>query len=188
MTRSEALMYFPEGDDLEDIYEEKLFEWKNFFVNRFPVRKLFASKLATLDLHKEAYAELGGEEESGLFDLPPVSFTDDLLENFTRYSQHRNLLKARLFAAVSFDQIKQIAEALLSLTLEYAQAFAHDTEVEVEVRLSIEPDPMELLEALRRAKELGVSSKKTVEQLPENHLVRSEAKRLSLWLKSNGNG
>ena len=51
------------------------------------------------------------------------------------------------------------------------------------VVVSKEPDPMDLREAINDAAQLGVNNLSQIDQLPEEHLVRNEVKRLSLWSK-----
>ncbi len=64
MAISNPLVLLPVNDDnsLQDLYDEKLFEFKQFFSRQLPTTKLFYAKLKKLKQITEAYLELGGEE------------------------------------------------------------------------------------------------------------------------------
>ena len=62
MTLSEAKIYFPiDSDDLEmedvlDLYDERLFEFKQFFLSKAIVKKVFLAKLEKLKKFEEAFS------------------------------------------------------------------------------------------------------------------------------------
>ncbi|XOV67767.1 MAG: hypothetical protein ACFHU9_01085 [Fluviicola sp.] len=185
MTKSEAKLYLEVSDleELDEVYEEKVFEWKNFFVNRFPVSSLFRSKVKQLEKLEAAYQSLGGGAQTPEEVLVDLYFSDSFKEAFHQFSERRSRLKALLFQASSAKLIGYIVAALVDLTQAYAQVW-NDSELETNgIAVSKEADPMDLLAAIDDAAHRGVHNISEIEKLPEDHLVVKEAKRLSLWIK-----
>jgi len=186
MEKSEALLILgiSDAEDVENAYEEKVFEWKNFFVNRFPVAKLFHAKLHQLDKLEAAYEILGGQKhQSKMAESEEHPFDRDFMAAFRAYSNQRSQLKMQLFAATNALQVKEVVLKLIALTRDYAQVW-YDSALETKgAVVSKEPDPMDILKALEEAKQLGVHNISEISRLPEGHLVLNEAKRLSLWTK-----
>lgn len=190
MESSEAKLYLPCTDDesLEDVYDQKLFEWKNFFVNRFPIPKLFDKKIEQLKRLQEAYSDLGGSAVIGTIEPETATvFSKNLKESFLKYSEERYALKMRLFTAGSAHELTSLIQALLKLTAAYAAVWENKVLDVSGVVVSKEPDPMDLLQALNDAESLGVQTVDQVKTLPADHLVLNEAKRLSLWVKMEKN-
>ncbi|MCR9173663.1 MAG: hypothetical protein NXI10_14270 [bacterium] len=187
MTESEALLFLgiEDVEELEDTYEAKVFEWKNFFVNRFPVPKLFQSKIKQIQKLEAAYQCLGGESDNTEPISIDLAFGTTFKEVFHQYSERRAALKARLFRANSASELVQIAQSLVDLTLAYARCWDVESLNKTGVVVSKEPDPMDLLEAINAAEARGVHNKSKIEDLPENHLLLNEVKRLSLLLRMN---
>jgi hypothetical protein len=186
MTRNEALLHLPvaEGSTLEEVFDEKLFYWKNFFVNRFPVTKLYERKVQQLRLLQVAYEVLeGASEGSGVEITPNTSFPSELAPAFHHFAEERNALKVGLFRARTATDVIEIANALVELTRAYARVWEVDDISTDGVVVSKEVDPMDLLAALKDAERKGVRRSADILNLPEGHAVRNEAKRLSLWLK-----
>lgn len=189
MTRNEALLHLPveEGELLSEAYEEKLFYWKKFFVNRFPVAKLFHKKIHQLHQLERAYEVLGGVNEGNSIEIQlNIKFSDELKPAFHQFTRERNALKTLLFQARTAVDIIEIVRALLRLTEAYAEVWRlHGVSTDGSI-ISKELDPMDLLAALEDAERNGVITSDDITKLPEDHAVRNEAKRLSLWMKMNG--
>lgn len=186
MERSEALLYLPLTDDhsVDDLYEQKLFEWKNFFVHRFPISKLFLKKLEQLEKLEKAYEVLGGSisEKSKTYSVN-LQFEADLKQSFLQYAAERNNLKVQLYAANSAGDIIFIIQNLLKLTAAYAKVW-NVPELDTNgVVVSKEVDPMDLLNAIKEAEEKGVTTIADIAKLNEGDMLLNEAKRLSLWTK-----
>ena len=64
MTKKEAFLFFPhtDQDDLYDLYEERLFEYKTFFITKFPIEKVYKAKEKKLLQMHEAFTVLSGKE------------------------------------------------------------------------------------------------------------------------------
>jgi len=191
MTASEAQLYLPvsENESLEEAFDEKLFEWKIFFVNRFPVTKLYLKKVDQLHLLQEAYNVLGGENNTEPTKSQiSVSFSSNLKEAFQQYSEIRNQIKVRLFAAKSAKEIAGCAMDMVQLTRDYASVWRLEDADLNDVIVSKEFDPMDLLNALNDAEKSGVMTVNQISDLPADHLLINEAKRLSLWIKMDEDG
>ena len=190
MEIAEARIYFPESSDEspEEKYEQKLFEWKQFYVNRFPVSKLYASKSAQLSKIEEAYELLTGDVHL----VQAVEFDSDfprgLKASFLHFEKERSRFRQMLFQSESLAQIMVLTGLFAAFTARYALVWNNDFDNLEGIVISKEVDPMDLLKALDEAENAGVSVAADISLLPEDHLVVRESKRLSLWLKMDSNG
>lgn len=189
MKETEARLYFPESEEesIEELYEQKVFEWKNFFVNRFPVSKLFSAKLIQMATLQEAYEVLTNHESKVRAVDYNSAFPSTLKEAFLHFEKERSRFKQRLFQSDTLAQILVVAGPFVAVTSEYAKVWRTDTDDFHGVVVSKETDVMDLLKALDDAEHMGVTKASDIFKLPENHLVQSEMKRLSLWIKMDNN-
>ncbi|GAB5418167.1 MAG: hypothetical protein Crog4KO_32470 [Crocinitomicaceae bacterium] len=190
MKSSEAQLFLAlkEGESLEEAYEQKLFEWKNFFVHRFPIPRLFNKKLTQLKRLEEAYIALGGLSSKPSQDLDLSTDYDlALKQSFQQFQADRNQLKLRLYAVNSASELIQVVEGLLQITKSYASCWT-DASLDLSgVVVSKEVDPMDLLSAINNAEKEGVRTISEIRKLSEGNMVLNEAKRLSLWSKMEEN-
>ena len=159
MKKSEASLYLSveEGVSLREAYEEKLFEWKNFFVHRFPIPKLFNKKLEQLDRLEQAYAVLGGGNiEVPASPIKSVVYDSNLKQSFQHFFEDRNQLKKQLFAATTATEIIFIVQGLIEITRAYAKSWSAPSLDNADVLVSKEVDPVELLKAIDDAISQGV--------------------------------
>jgi hypothetical protein len=187
MKIEEAKIYLPieEGDELEDAFEEKLFEFKQFFTSRFPVPKLFNSKLNKLKKLTQAFEVLGGDKEE------VVGFTDyafnpeNLSDSFSQYSMLSNEFKARIYNAKGGGELKELVIRYIELTRDYASLWQCGFQDFEGVIVSKEVDPMALEKELRN--EAHIKSGNDIDfNASGMKLIAQESKRLSLWLKMDG--
>lgn len=186
MEKSEALLLLPipDGGSIEEAYEQKLFEWKNFFVHRFPISKLFRKKIHQIQRLQEAYVELGGSKIKSIQGAPEiVPFDSSLKQSFQRYHSERNQLKMQLYASQSALELIVTVEGLLQITSEYAKRWSNNELDTSGIIVSKEVDPMDLLSAIHDAETQGVTTITDIGKLSDGHMVLNEAKRLSLWSK-----
>lgn len=186
MTREEALIYLPAQDEEErdEQYEEKLFELKQFFLNRFPVSKVIRTRLDKMYKVEIAFKALGGElitmAEPISMDLPNFP---SLPLAFDWYHRQRNALRLRLNAAQSVLEIESYLDQLLRLTKHYATFWEIELNVhDAQLIIGKEPDPMEIQEAF---KEFGNDEQLTSDslaRLADENCLKVEAKRLTRWL------
>lgn len=185
MTRTEALKWLGAQDpeDSLDLFEEKLFELKQYFLQKPMISKLYLAQIKKVKTLSEAAKALGfsSEENTDGPDVGEFDFSDNIIESVTYFEELRS--RFRLTVSSTMSPLKLAKE--VSQILEIQQLFLKkwpEIEVEDNTMISKEPDPMELLLALRTAHEMGVSYFSDLRQagteLPEALL--NEWKRLSL--------
>lgn len=192
MTQQEAFDYFKSSDEeeIEEIYEEKLFEYKKFFLSKVPVDKLFRGRISQLVQLQAAYtAAMASDEKKIAFTLSEFSLLPEqynlLSVFFSAYQKVKNELKQKISRSSQANELIVLAEALVSLEKEYAKAWYSEIVTDESVIVSKEPDPMYLLESIRRFEESGG---KTIDDLKKSGaeapgLLFNEMKRLSLLYK-----
>ena len=196
MTPEEARIYLPVEDEEErdDLYEGKLFECKQFLINRFPIGKLIKSRMDKFAKVEEAFITLGGSikpfsidnhfESERLSASNEQSFSS-LPAAFDWYHTERNLLKLKLNQAQSARELNACLQELQAITKEYARHWhVNLTSSDPNPVLSQEPDPMELQAAFKQFSSADDLTSKTLENLADDHLLKIEAERLTFWLKS----
>lgn len=195
MNKNEALLFFPfnEEDDLLDIYEERLFEYKQFFISKFPISKVFLAKEKKMLQMHESFLVLGGKINSNKnnYYFDTYTFSDSILETFNTYQNHRNDLKNFISQSTSALEISLLIHKLLELQSIYSDKWMNiEALPEKEIAISTESDPMTLLNYILEFNKLGgilfsdLNTKRNI--LPE--ILLNEAKRLSLCRKLENNG
>ncbi len=190
MTNKEALLFFPlpKDEDIEDFYEELLFEYKQFFISKFPINKVFIAKEKKMLQMHEAYEFLGGEQNDREFlnyEIP-LNLPSSIKECFEVYQQNRNLLKNKILKSSSYFEITSLINSLLELQRIYSLKWTIVSHLpDTEIQISNEPDPMALLLAIKEFNSKGgitfddLNTKRNIS--PD--LLLNEAKRLSLSTK-----
>jgi hypothetical protein len=196
MTKSEALLFFPfdeSEEEIEEVYESLLFDYKLFFQSKVPIRKLFNSKIQKLKKMHEAFLVLGGEIESVSEELLDLKFINgsSMLDLFNQYQRHRNSIKVQLLSVENAVELEQIIMDYLHLEKEYRIHWPHiELDEDEQISVSVETDSMLLLKALKELEEEQISDfsqlqSKSSEKIENNSLniILMEAKRLSLLRK-----
>lgn len=193
MTQEEAKLFFPyeAGDDLTDLYDERLFEYKQFFLSKTPIHKVFLSKLEKLRQMDKAYQTLVGnsfeEFPASVVSVPP--FSDVIREAFTQWEQAKGISKQQLMMAQDARTLHLAVEHYLSVVAEYRQKWYTDQEIDAEIlQVSKDEDPMEVLEAIRAFEAAGGKNFDDLLKLNNNSFLLKEMKRLSLLIKNYGDG
>lgn len=198
MTKSEALLFFSfdeSEEEIEEVYENLLFEYKLFFQSKVPIRKVFRAKIQKLKKMHEAFLVLGGKTENTVLEIDLKLTNGSMLDVFNRYQRHRNSIKVKLLSVESADELEQLIHFYLKLEDEY-RTFWPQIELEEKEKISvgIEPDVMLILSALRELElqqicdfsQLASESKEKKENNSLN-IILMEAKRLSLLRKMDEN-
>lgn len=188
MTPAEAWQFFKvnDRDEMEEIYEEQLFEFKQFFLSKVPVQKLFNGRLSKLKKLQDAYEALEGEIQP----QPVHEITFDILSNnihevFLGFQKSRNDLKQKIANETSALNLEKYIRRMLALEKEYATFWKMDSDDEGDIIISKEPDPMYLLENIKSYQQkdgFTFIQLKNLENNPPEILVQ-EMKRLSLLFK-----
>lgn len=185
MTSAEALNWLGADDpeDALDLFEEKLFELKQYFLQKPIISKLYLAQIRKIKTFSEVAFALGFTSDENDEKLQDGEF--DFSENIIESVSHFEKLRSRFRLSVSSTLSPLDLEREVLQIVEIQQLFLKkwpEIEVEDDTIISREPDPMELLMALRTAQERGISHFSDLRQsgteLPEALL--NEWKRLSL--------
>jgi len=190
MNKEEAKLFFPHEpeDDLDDLWEQRLFEQKQFLLTRPPLAKVFQSRLKKLKQQYHAYLLITNQEnriKSFSSITREYDFSEDLIEAFHTYHENRNDLKSDVLQATDYASLEKVISAWLSLERAYYELwyFQESKAIDLEVTLSKEPDPMVFLGALKTIKEKQKITtfrelQNAFHDLPD--MLQKEVKRLTL--------
>ena len=189
MNKNEALLFFPviEGENIIDLYEEYLFEYKTYFLTKYPIEKVFRAKAKKMNQMHDAFILLGGEiSKSTKFSNLEYQQKENILECFNYYQKLKINLKSKLNKSNNAIEINNCIQQLIQLEKEYAENWSVLKNLpENEVIISKEPDPMLILIAIKEFNLLGgktFNDLNTMKNISSDLLI-NEAKRLSLSLK-----
>lgn len=195
MTETEArifLGYEPE-DELEDVIEDKLFEFKQFFLSKPIIWSTFTARLEKLAKIKEAIACFDETEISSSVNLPVFQSTENILDAYQSFQQVRNACFLAINRATTCQELEMIIDSLVTSHTTYASLWPDVAFVSSTVILSKEPDPMDLLSGIKSVNLSGiVTFTDLAEKLTDqNACVAEESKRLFMlhqkvkeWMKS----
>ena len=155
MSPKEASAILGPYDDLQDAFELQLFEFKKQLIALAPIEKLIAPKLKKIKQLQEAFLLLGGEiDEISVSTYELVSPSENILESFKAYQDVRNNFKKLLSQSNSHEEIANFCQYLVAYEKMYASCWFTD-EVNSSEIVSKEPDPMDVLKAIRVYNENG---------------------------------
>src|SRR5690554_4428521 len=191
MNKEQARLFFPHSpeDDLEDLWEQRLFEQKQFFLTHPPIRKVWKARLNRLTQQYKAYSILIQQpEEEVTNDIILINenlFPNDFIAAFHAFHALRNQYKAKLLQAQTLNEINNIVHQWLNTEWQFAKHWSlpESEHHEIEVIRSKEPDPMELLKALKDTEKTIQSSSLSILKENYNNLnesIQKEVKRLTL--------
>ena len=192
MAISNPLVLLPVNDDnsLQDLYDEKLFEFKQFFSRQLPTTKLFYAKLKKLKQITEAYLELGGEEVfmRGVSVAYQQYNSPDVKSVISIFQSQNNALKLKMNLSQSYDEIEKTAFQMIDNYKRYAKCWPLiDIPENHRIKISEELDAMSLLEALSIFNNEDMTSFEEFNLLSVDNVLYKEAIRLSLWLNFEKN-
>ena len=192
MAISNPLVLLPVNDDnsLQDLYDEKLFEFKQFFSRQLPTTKLFYAKLKKLKQITEAYLELGGEEVfmRGVSVTSQQYNSPDVKSVISIFQSQNNALKLKMNLSQSYDEIEKTAFQMIDNHKRYAKCWPLiDIPKDHQIKISEELDAMSLLEALSIFNNEDMTSFEEFNLLSVDNVLYKEAIRLSLWLNFEKN-
>jgi len=164
MTINEARAYLS-LDDLEEIqecYENYLFDIKRFFREKQVHLKLYQSKFIKLEKANEAFVTLEFNEtfDSADVSYEPSIYSGIILSDFHAFHYGKNQLFALLYQATTISKIKLIADSILDNELRYALTWK-----EMKVLLPEDipyktVDPMMVLTDILAVEKIGIVSNK----------------------------
>lgn len=193
MNREDALLYFPidENTDIDELYEDLLFEQKQFLSNRAPISKVFDSRINRLKKIHEAYLFFGGEqhevpqyESSSL----KTSTSAEIRTSFRIFEENLNRIKLEIYRAQYVTELINAIHLLFENQRTLAEKCSKvENEIDLNTIISKEPDSMEIIKAIEDAEKNGIREFHQLSQLPDDNMLKQEAIRLSLWLKFETN-
>ena len=184
-----AQRYFKTSDieEIEELYEQEIFELKQFFLSRAPIAKLFKSRLNKLKKLQEAFECIDSSQIKQDFEFYFPEMNDNLLDSYKAFQETKNKIRLQISNELNGSNIIQLVEILINSEKHNAEhwlcleVFDEDESVIV----SKEPNPIDIQNGIHEYQQTGG---KTFEQLkrnennPPNVLVQ-EMKRLSLLFK-----
>lgn len=194
MTKEQAHLFFPhsEGDDLEDLWEQRFFELKQYFLTHPPIRMVWMSRIKKMEKQYYAFLLLTNQEkpeEKTHTNLDiKTTFSEEFVTAFHQFHKQRNLHKTKLLQAQTCGALVNAIEDWLRTEFLYAEYWTveESEQNDLKVAKSKEPDPMEFLQDLKKT-EILIDSP-MIKTLKENYNilsenVKKEVKRLTLLAK-----
>jgi hypothetical protein len=191
MTKTEALHEFQlddafDEDNLIDLYEEKIFEFKQYFLTKTPIFKLFESKLSKLEKIGNAYSLLTNSKVE--FTETKLEFNGsqaEILANYLRFQEEKNRMKTKISHSENAFELVSWVKNLLELEKMNAQHWFSEIEINANILVSKEPNPMEILEGIKIYNQNGGTNFHQLKKLENNppEILIQEMKRLSLLFK-----
>jgi len=184
MDLNDARLYFKDPEDFVNEYEDLFFEAKQFFCTRPVIPSVFRSKLEKLKRQYEAYCVLKDQEVESFADADNLysekELSGSIREVLSTFNRDRSTLKQSIVAASSFKDLHCAVIRYLRLYAVYASLWPLDIE-KGDVKIGVETDSMALIKGVDDAEKVGVVAFDQLERLSEDHPLRLEAKRLTLW-------
>ncbi len=192
MTKAEATLFFtvPEGEEMEDFFDEQFFACKQFFLTKTPLAKVFVSKLNKWQREDQAFhvlQEIEWESYPNL-EVKQMVFPEDLLEAFTQYEKEKTSYKLMVLQAQTGRQLHEVVIQFLETVRCYHEKWFSEEVLDLEYGevLSKEPDPMEMLSQIRSFNQEGGLEFQDVLKIGSNSFLLNEMKRVSLLIKKHG--
>ena len=192
MTKDEAKLFFnvPDEVDAWDYYDEQIFEYKQFFLSKAPIQKVFVAKLDKLIQLDNAYRIWTDLplENFDLITFREVVFSDQVLDAFQLFEQEKGVFKLKLMQAGDAKGVVLAVRCYLDIVKRYRIKWLIELEsnTEFEGTISKEVDPMELLAEIRRFQLEGGKEFKDITKIGSNSFLLNEMKRVSLLYKNYG--
>src|SRR5690554_4884139 len=158
MTRREANIHFPhnEGDDLDELWEERFFKHKEYFLTRPAVHKTWYSRLRKISKQYNAYLIIANKEivdmDFSLETDTPPTYSDNFFEAYNQYHQFKNNHKMELYKTEEFIDLFKAASKWLSTEFYHALHWKHPESENNEIKalLSQEVDPVAFITDLQK--------------------------------------
>ena len=167
------------SDDVDEVYEMKVFDIKDFCLKNTVIKKLFEARIKKLKQYAEAHAFLTEEKLHENADSVPYSPLNKahLLGFLDNYAQEMNKMKLMLSSTFEPHQLTGILKTMIALQQEYLQFYQSHTSFlssykesfsfEEELNLRQQMDVGKLIRILTKSKITNLS-KEAVEEAPSD--------------------
>ena len=190
MTIKEARIFLNADafDDLEDAYDQLLFDQKQYYLLKPCIPKVFEAKTEKLNRYQKAAEVLG--LESGLLQVFNLQFhfvENSILDFYRCYMDQLNENRKMISQATCFSQLKVLAEYRLNLFKEYASKWPLFEAFQEGQLLSSEPEPIAFFQELKQLENDGISTFASLIDSDRSvgMLVKKESTRLHCLYNSN---
>jgi hypothetical protein len=191
MTVAEAkvILSIDDLESLDDVFEDTFFQFKKQLLQTVPIQKLIVPKLKKLLQIQDAYLTLGG----GLVEFSSsvaleFSFSSEMIASYHTYQSKKNHIRLGILNAFSPIEVFSNCQSLVELELKHASLWNSEINIEPKILLK-EPDPMDVLQAMKIYKERGGATFGDLIEGKNNppQLLIEEKNRLSLLYQKYGN-
>jgi hypothetical protein len=178
-------------EEIAEMYEQEIFEFKQFFLSKAPIYKLFKSRLNKLQVLQDAFDSVISNKESAQDSKAfAISFPEEnsnLLDSYKAFQSAKNKVRLLISNELYGTNLIQLVAILIDLEKHNARFWLNETTVDEadSVVVSKEPNPIDILNGIN---EYLMEGGKTFQELkqyennPPNVLIQ-EMKRLSLLFK-----
>lgn len=186
-TNHKIFFPFEEGDDLFELYEERLFEDKQFFTSKPIISAVFNKRIAKIEKREISFRTLTKTEVISSSFLPfEATIGDSIPEAYRIMQKAKSATYKEIFAATDSPSVIQLATNLLSIHSQFVnELFIPNYDDDGIILLSKEPNPSELAKSMKAFELAGGENIEDLQQLTYEgkETLLHEAKRLSLWRK-----
>ncbi len=159
MTASEAKLFLQhkDADNLEDAYDHTLFEYKQFFLTKPLVPKIFFAKIEKLQkaIAAAEVLEINKGNSSHLFEWN-ITQTEIFREWVSHFETRKNQWKKELSACKNLIAVSESVKQFLAHFETFTSKWPDFPFIEADIKISAEPDPMWLLEEIQRLNAIGI--------------------------------
>ncbi len=182
-----AHLYFPfeEDDDLYDLYEERLFEDKQFFTSRAIFDSVFKKRLEKMGKREKAFRFLT-QSKIPEFQVRDIEWqkSSNLPEAYRAFQSVKSILFQEIYTSKTVGELMHWVKQLMQVHQHYvAQMASENIPKEEIIFISKEPEPTELSQAILSFEKAGGKTILDIETLTfeGKEILLAESKRLSLW-------
>jgi len=184
-----ARNYFKTSDleEIAETYEQEIFEFKQFFLSKAPIYKLFKSRLNKLQILQSAFDSLHPIQKSVEIDVSFPAEENNILDSYKAFQAAKSKTRLLISNELNGTNLLQLVQILIELEKHNAQFWLISIELEEmdSIVVSKEPNPIDVLNGIKEYQQNGG---KTFQQLKRNEnnppiVLVQEMKRLSLLFK-----
>jgi hypothetical protein len=159
MTELEAKVFLShqDADNLKDAYDLVLFDQKQFFLTKPIVPKVFFARIEKMQKVILAAEVLGFSEQTFIIDSAwSLNETDVFRDWVAQFEKLKNEWKKQLSACTSLVAVSVSVNQFLIHFKDFTSKWPDFPDLNADVKFSIEPDPMTLLEEMQRFNAMGI--------------------------------